>query len=238
MRAAYGDATAGIFMISAAVSVVALLAVLFIKETPLRRTVDVTPESTLSANAAAEAGMTARTGQVPLVSASGSRAGAGRAAAAGAARGTTSDGGAATAHAAGSGAVATDDLEEAFARSFGSVPFGSGTAAEDARSSDSADRISAAVASAAATLQKLQETQHLLARQQVELGKLVLDIQEQLRSQREVAAQQAGTASELSRLKRKLLKERKTQAAAALYLAGHGRHSAVGRQDDGAPSGR
>jgi len=83
------------------------------------------------------------------------------------------------------------------------------------------------VASAAATLQKLQETQHLLARQQAELGGLVLDIQEQLSSQREVAAKQAATAAELSRLQRKLLKERKLQAAAALYLVGHGRHSAA-----------
>ncbi|MGX1162247.1 EmrB/QacA subfamily drug resistance transporter [Pseudarthrobacter sp. SLBN-100] len=69
MRAAYGDATAGIFMISAAVSVVALLAVLFIKEKPLRRTVDLTPEAILQADAAGEAGITAMTGQLPLVSA-------------------------------------------------------------------------------------------------------------------------------------------------------------------------
>ncbi|OFI37818.1 MFS transporter [Arthrobacter sp. SW1] len=40
MRAAYGDATALIFLIAAAISVVAFLAVLFIKEVPLRRTVD------------------------------------------------------------------------------------------------------------------------------------------------------------------------------------------------------
>jgi hypothetical protein len=80
-------------------------------------------------------------------------------------------------------------------------------------------------------VQKLQDTQHLLARQQVERGKLVLDIQEQLRSQREVAAQQAATAAELSRLKRRLLKERKSQAAAALYIASHGKHSAAAPQD-------
>jgi EmrB/QacA subfamily drug resistance transporter len=43
MRAAYGDATAEVFLISAAVAVVALVSVLFIKEKPLRRTVDMQP---------------------------------------------------------------------------------------------------------------------------------------------------------------------------------------------------
>jgi hypothetical protein len=43
MRAAYGDATAEVFLISAAVTVVALISVLFIKEKPLRRTVDIQP---------------------------------------------------------------------------------------------------------------------------------------------------------------------------------------------------
>jgi EmrB/QacA subfamily drug resistance transporter len=45
MRAAYGDATAQIFLISAVIGVVALIAVLFIKEKPLRRTVDIHPEA-------------------------------------------------------------------------------------------------------------------------------------------------------------------------------------------------
>ena len=45
MRAAYGDATAQIFLISAAIGVVALVAVLFIKEKPLRRTVDIRPDA-------------------------------------------------------------------------------------------------------------------------------------------------------------------------------------------------
>ena len=44
MRAAYGDATAEIFLISAIIGLVALVAILFIKERPLRRTVDVRPE--------------------------------------------------------------------------------------------------------------------------------------------------------------------------------------------------
>lgn len=45
MRAAYGDATAEVFLISAAVAVVALVSVLFIKEKPLRRTVDIQPQA-------------------------------------------------------------------------------------------------------------------------------------------------------------------------------------------------
>lgn len=43
MRAAYGDATAEIFLIAGAIAVVALIAVLFITERPLRRTVDIQP---------------------------------------------------------------------------------------------------------------------------------------------------------------------------------------------------
>lgn len=46
MRAAYGDATAEVFLISAGVTVLALLSVLFIKEKPLRRTVDIQPDAT------------------------------------------------------------------------------------------------------------------------------------------------------------------------------------------------
>ena len=45
MRAAYGDATAQIFTISAIIGVVALVAILFIKEQPLRRTVDIVSPS-------------------------------------------------------------------------------------------------------------------------------------------------------------------------------------------------
>ncbi|UTT70419.1 MFS transporter [Arthrobacter sp. DNA4] len=226
MRAAYGDATAGIFMISAVVSAVALIAVIFINEVPLRKTVDITSEATLQANAAGEAGMTAMTGQLPMVSAAAPDRGApaGEIAPRSAVRTAAApakmyDAGAAAAAAA-SGRVATEDFEDVFARSFRSEEL-------DLRSADNVDKAANAIASAADTLQKLQDTQHLLARQQAELGTMVLDIQEQLRSQQEVAARQAATAAELSRLQRKLLKERKIQAAAALYLAGHGRHSAA-----------
>jgi EmrB/QacA subfamily drug resistance transporter len=61
MRAAYGDATAEVFLISAGVAVIALLSVLFIKERPLRRTVDIQPEAQPGAVAAPGTGAGERT---------------------------------------------------------------------------------------------------------------------------------------------------------------------------------
>nr|WP_232083484.1 MFS transporter [Arthrobacter sp. SO5] len=62
MRAAYGDATAQIFTVSAIIGVVALVAILFIKEQPLRRTVDIQPEAAASARGGSDvdAGAAAR----------------------------------------------------------------------------------------------------------------------------------------------------------------------------------
>ncbi|WP_081710079.1 MFS transporter [Arthrobacter sp. 35W] len=51
VRAAYGDGAAMIFMVSAVISVVALIAVLFIKEIPLRRTIDVVQTAPVPAKA-------------------------------------------------------------------------------------------------------------------------------------------------------------------------------------------
>ncbi|HYH77347.1 MAG TPA: MFS transporter, partial [Arthrobacter sp.] len=68
MRAAYGDATAQIFLMSAVIGVVALVAVLFIKEKPLRRTVDLQPEAE-SGEAAVPSMETARTTAAPGASA-------------------------------------------------------------------------------------------------------------------------------------------------------------------------
>src|SRR6478736_4951231 len=62
MRAAYGDAIAAVFLISAVVGLVALVAILFIKERPLRRTVDVRPEPAELAGDAPDAGMAAMAG--------------------------------------------------------------------------------------------------------------------------------------------------------------------------------
>ena len=55
MRAAYGDAIAEVFLISAIIGLVALVAILFIKERPLRRTVDIRPEPAEQAGDAATA---------------------------------------------------------------------------------------------------------------------------------------------------------------------------------------
>ena len=70
MRAAYGDATAQIFMVSAIVGLVALVAILFIKEQPLRRTVDIVSPSAKGndddGGAAAGSGPAAGTGIVDL----------------------------------------------------------------------------------------------------------------------------------------------------------------------------
>ncbi len=57
MRAAYGDAIAEVFLISAIIGLVALVAILFIKERPLRRTVDVRPEPAEHAGAATTVAM-------------------------------------------------------------------------------------------------------------------------------------------------------------------------------------
>ena len=56
VRAAYGDATGHIFLISAAFAAVALLAVLFLKEVPLRTTVSMTVEVTAAVTTGTGAG--------------------------------------------------------------------------------------------------------------------------------------------------------------------------------------
>jgi len=58
IREAYGDATGHIFLLAAFVALVALVAVLFIKEVPLRSTVSLSTSAEESAVAAARAGVT------------------------------------------------------------------------------------------------------------------------------------------------------------------------------------
>ena len=58
VRKAYGDATGHIFLLAAFVALVALVAVLFIKEVPLRSTVSLSTSAEESAVAAARAGVT------------------------------------------------------------------------------------------------------------------------------------------------------------------------------------
>ncbi|MGG5171778.1 MDR family MFS transporter [Pseudarthrobacter sp. J1738] len=203
MRSAYGDATALIFTITAIITVVALIAVLFIKEKPLRRTVDITPEGSLEANSAAEAGMVSptenlSTGQFPAV---GNASGFDSAA-----------------------DLDSDPFDRDFARSFADLPTQGGSGVELLAPAATKEPAGSAAASEA-LVRSVQQTQELLARQQLQLSNLMTEVQNQLRVQREVAAQQEATAAELSRVKRKLAKERKVQQAAALYLTSNGKHS-------------
>lgn len=225
MRAAYGDATAEIFMISAIVGIVALVAVLFIKEKPLRRTVDLQPETSASA----------------AVTGSGADVDAGAAAHAVAASG----------HAPGSGAPATGivDLDREFLevltrqRANGShfpeaarLDRGSLDDREntqnggEARAEREGARLRARtlVAEARAdhtdVVPLLLETQRLLAEQQVQLADALRAVHEQAAEQRAIAAEQSRVSDQLTILRRQLAKERKLQRAAAEYIATHGRH--------------
>ncbi|MGO4490714.1 MFS transporter [Arthrobacter sp. 2YAF22_2] len=225
MRAAYGDATAEIFMISAIVGIVALVAVLFIKEKPLRRTVDLQPETSASA----------------AVTGSGADVDAGAAAHAVAASG----------HAPGSGAPATGivDLDREFLevltrqRANGShfpeaarLDRGSRDDREntqnggEARAEREGARLRARtlVAEARAdhtdVVPLLLETQRLLAEQQVQLADALRAVHEQAAEQRAIAAEQSRVSDQLTILRRQLAKERKLQRAAAEYIATHGRH--------------
>ncbi|WP_334685847.1 MFS transporter [Arthrobacter sp. CAN_A2] len=67
VRAAYGDSTALIFLITAVIAVVGLVCVLFIKETPLRRTVDFAQAAPAGPAASMSPAATAAPGATPSV---------------------------------------------------------------------------------------------------------------------------------------------------------------------------
>ncbi|QDW28966.1 MFS transporter [Arthrobacter sp. KBS0702] len=204
MRAAYGDAIAEVFLISAIIGLVALVAILFIKEKPLRRTVDIRPEA----------------------SASGSGAGAGSGAAddAGAAAVAAPPGRATVPAPAPVPASGIVDLDREF------IEVLSRQRDNDARSEREGARLRArtmvaeARADHADVVPLLLETQRLLAEQQVQLAEALRAVHEQAAGQRAIAAEQARVAEQLTTLKRQLAKERKLQRAAADYIATHGRH--------------
>jgi MFS family permease len=212
MRAAYGDATAQIFLISAIIGVVALVAVLFIQERPLRRTVDIRPEP----------------------AASGSDTVAGTVA------DTRAAGAAAFSAAPGAGAadldrefvevLSTQRADEsrfpAAARASAAQPEGGtdrAAAGAGARLRARA-KVAGARSEAADVVPVLLQTQQLLAEQQLQLAEALRAVQEQAAEQRLIAAEQARVRKELTALRRQLAKERKLQRAAAAYLATHGRH--------------
>nr|WP_264357284.1 MFS transporter [Pseudarthrobacter sp. MM222] len=225
MRAAYGDATAEIFLISAVIGIVALVAILFIKEQPLRRTVDIQPESATASP---------MTGAGP-VSGAGPGTAAGTAPGAGPDTGAGSDTSAGAAAPAGSSHVPGTgivDLDREFIEVLSRQRAGeTRTADRDGARTRARTMLAEAGAEAADVVPVLLQTQKLLAEQQLQLSAALRAVQQQTAVQRDIAAEQgrvsaeqAGVSAELTALRRRLAKERKLQRAAADYIATHGRH--------------
>jgi EmrB/QacA subfamily drug resistance transporter len=213
MRAAYGDATAEIFLIAAGIAVVALIAVLFIKEQPLRRTVDIRPETAGSDQAVPAGGAVTVEGAFPS-----------------------------------NGAVpADDDLDREFvevlnrqladeATNLGNPrlagPRGSGrpAAVPELRPLDEPPARARTMLADMRTKPEdmvplIQETQKLLAEQQLQLATALNSVVQQAEQQRIIAAEQARVSEQLTSLRKQLAKERKLQRAAAHYIASHGKRS-------------
>jgi len=213
VKAAYGDASAQIFLIAGFVAIAAIIAVLFIKEVPLRKTVEMQPAKAASEGSTAEPDTTTAT----LAAVAAPSGAAGEALANGL---NPSDAPEqhVPAHVAGHQrtAPATHDggleggldselrLLLAEREAPGVVPQGD----------------------TAATLAALQQTQLLLAKQQEQLAKLSEKVNTQLLAQLEMSERQGQAATELARIQAELDAERQLQKEAALYLATRGRHSA------------
>jgi len=219
VKAAFGDATAQIFLIAGFVALISIIAVVFIKEVPLRKTVEMQPAKAASEGSVAEPDTTTAT----LAAVAAPSGAAGEALANGL---NPSDAPEihAPAHAAQHGAAqhhpaATHDgaLEGSFDSELRLLL---------------AEREAPAVvpdgeaAEAGATLAALQQTQLLLAKQQEQLARLAERVNTQLLAQLEVSERQGQVAGELARIQAELDAERQLQKEAALYLATRGRHSA------------
>ncbi|WP_458107287.1 MFS transporter [Arthrobacter sp. R3-55] len=213
MRAAYGDATAQIFLISAIISVVALLAVLFIKERPLRRTVDAAPEKELIATASGDAGMSLDTASMDAIKANDSKTDDDDARSLGA--GGTVSGSGRQAPKQDSGA----DLDLEFARILTQErPH----AMADGRNVTDVKEVQ----------EQLSRTQYVLAEQQLQLSRANVELQARLREQQAIAEQQAAIAEELAAIRKELKRERRQQERMALLLlqgaearSDHGKHA-------------
>ncbi|CAH0285723.1 Multidrug resistance protein 3 [Arthrobacter sp. Bi26] len=248
MRAAYGDAIAEVFLISAIIGLVALVAILFIKERPLRRTVDIRPESAEQAGDAATGAAAAVAGGATAATAWGNN---------------PNDAVKTVSSANGTGIV---DLDREFievlsreraesrfpdaarreadlgfrtgggsGRDSGPAEFGpAGSGAADFGAERAAERegvrqrartlVADDRPEAADVVPVMLRTQQLLAEQQLQLADALRAVHEQAAEQRAVAAEQARVAEELTVLRRQLAKQRKMQRAAADYIATHGRH--------------
>lgn len=211
MRAAYGDATAQIFLISAIISVVALLAVLFIKERPLRRTVDAAPETELVATASADAAMSLDAASLDAASLEPASLDAGK----------TDDGGS---------RLGADRSVPGASRQVPPSDSGSDLDLEFARILTQ-ERLHATV-DIKEVQEQLSRTQYVLAEQQLQLSRANVELQARLREQQTIAAQQANTAEELAAIRKELKRERRQQERMALLLLqgvearpDHGKHA-------------
>lgn len=233
MRAAYGDATARIFLISAIISVVALIAVLFIKERPLRRTVDAAPEKELVATASGDAGMSLDTASLDAVKPASSASG-----------NAASDAGTRFRAAAAGNAVRTERGKPMSERSAEDLDLEFARILTQERPASSGDANPADVKPAdvkpadvkPADVKELQEqlsrTQYVLAEQQLQLSRAHVELQARFREQQTVAEQQARTAEKLKALRKELKRERRQQERMALMLlegvesrSDHGKHA-------------
>jgi hypothetical protein len=197
MRAAYGDATAQIFLISAIISVVALLAVLFIKERPLRRTVDAAPETELVATASGDAAMSLDAASVDAATLDAAAPDAGK----------TDDGGS---------RLGAGRSVPGASRQVPSADSGSDLDLEFARILTQ-ERPQATV-DVKEVQEQLSRTQYVLAEQQLQLSRANVELQARLREQQTIAAQQASTAAELAAIRKELKRERRQQERMALLL--------------------
>ncbi len=216
MRAAYGDATAQIFLISAIISVVALLSVLFIKERPLRRTVDAAPEKELIATASGDAGMSLDTSSLDAVKADDDgarRLGAHPPVPVGGRQGSAGDRQVPMGDRQVPNPESGSDLDLEFARILTQErPHGTSDVKE--------------------VQEQLSRTQYVLAEQQLQLSRANVELQARLREQQTIAEQQAKTAEELAAVRKELKRERRQQERMALLLlqgvearSEHGKHA-------------
>ncbi|WP_223987073.1 MFS transporter [Arthrobacter sp. NicSoilB8] len=245
MRAAYGDAIAEVFLISAIIGLVALVAILFIKERPLRRTVDIRPEP---AEHAGDAAADAAAAQTALSGVSTTAVGNTlRNNPDDAAKVASASASASAATGSGAGMVDLDrEFIEVLSRERAESRFPDAARREAGLVSDPASRPGESGAEraderegarqrartlvagdrpeAADVVPVLLQTQQMLAEQQLQLADALRAVYEQAAEQRAIAEEQARVARELTAVRRHLAKQRKMQRAAADYIATHGRH--------------
>ncbi|MDQ0260333.1 EmrB/QacA subfamily drug resistance transporter [Sinomonas atrocyanea] len=230
VRGAFGDASARSFLIAGIIGIVAFIAILFIKEVPLRRTVDIVKPS----QAGAAPGTDPATAALPSVAPIGAHDAAVSPEATGSPSSVPAAGGGEPVDA---GRPSASAARRAAIREVLAGAEGEGTALDTelqlllAEAVPAAGR--AAAPAAAGTLEALQETQRILARQQAQLASLMERLADQLDEQQRLAAEQGATAkaqgetaAQLAQLQQELAAERQLQKEAALYLATRGRHSA------------